>query len=63
MLASENAEYALLCLDDEGWNTVLRTAISEGTYKQSTGVKFIDELEHAFEEGADFNDLITKRFK
>jgi hypothetical protein len=62
-LAPENAEHALICLDDEGWNTVVRTAINEGKYKQSTGVKFFDELEHAFEQGADFNELINQRFK
>lgn len=62
VLAPENIEYALLCLDDEGWNTVVRTAINEGKHKQSTGVAFFDELEDAFEKGADFNDLI-KRFK
>ena len=62
-LAPENAEYALICLDDEGWNTVLRTAITEGTYKQSTGVQIFDDLERAFEQGADFDELISKRFK
>jgi hypothetical protein len=61
-LAPENAEYALTCLDDEGWNSVIRTAIVQGNYKQSTGVKLFDDLESAFEQGADFDELISKRF-
>jgi hypothetical protein len=61
-LAPENAEHALLCLDDERWNTIIRTAMIDGTHKQSTGVAFIDDLERAFEQGADFNDLIKQQF-
>lgn len=61
-LAPENAEYALLCLDNEEWNSILRIAISEGNYKQSTGSAFFDEIEQAFEQGADFNELIRKQF-
>ena len=62
-LAPENSEYALMCLDDEGWNTILRTAMINSTYKHSTGVAFIDDLERAFEQGADFNELIRQQFK
>ncbi len=34
----------------------------DGTHKQSTGVAFIDDLERAFEQGADFSDLIKQQF-
>ena len=61
-LAPENAEYGLLCLDNEQWNSILRIAISEGRHRQSTGNALFDELEQAFEQGADFNELIRKQF-
>lgn len=56
----ENAEYALLCLEEETWNTIVRHAITEGTYTHTTGDALIDSMERAFEEGADFNDLIKQ---
>ena len=61
-LAPENAEYALLCLENDQWNSILRIAISEGKHRQTTGNALFDELEQAFEQGADFNELIRKQF-
>lgn len=61
--AFENVEYALLCLDSENWNKILKQSMIDEQIKLQSNVAFINEIETALRKGESFNDLINKQFK
>jgi len=50
----------LITAPQEVWNNIVTNSMIAGTNKISSGDKFIDSLEEALHEGADFHDLINK---
>lgn len=60
LFSIENVEYALLCLEQESFDEVYRNSIIKTQAPISTGDERLDEIEKAFAEGADLNDLIKQ---
>lgn len=60
LLAPENYQFALLCLDKETWSSFIRQSIVSGNTPLSTGSQLVDSFEKALHDGADFHDLVKK---
>ena len=58
---NENIEFALLTVDDNLWDQILKDALINQQIKLNSEDDFINEMEKALSEGEDFN-AILKRF-
>ena len=54
LYASENVEFALLTLNNESWDNIIKeTLINEQ-------IEFINQMEQALREGEDFNAILNR---
>jgi len=58
---NENIEFALLTLDSDLWDQIVKDALINQEIKLNSDDNFINEMEKALNEGEDFN-AILKRF-
>jgi|TARA_R100000455_G_C6247136_1_gene104613 hypothetical protein len=58
---NENIEFALLTLDSDLWDQIVKDALINQKIKLNSEDNFINEMEKALNEGEDFN-AILKRF-
>mgnify|MGYP003128942229 CR=1 FL=1 len=60
LYARENIEFALLTLNNESWGNIIKETLINEQIELNSNDKFINEMEQALREGADFNDIIER---
>ena len=60
LYAKENIEFALLTLDNESWENIIKETLINEQIELNSNDKFINEMEQALREGADFNGIIER---
>ncbi len=60
LFAKENIEFALLTLDNESWDNIIKETLINEQIELNSNDKFINEMEQALREGADFNAIIER---
>ena len=60
LFSRDNIEFALLTLDNDSWENIIKETLINEQIELNSNNKFINEMEKALREGADFNAIIER---
>ena len=60
LYAKENVEFALLTLDNESWDRIIKETLINEQMELNSNDEFINQMEQALKEGEDFNAILQR---
>ena len=60
LYAKENIEFALLTLDNESWENIIKETLINEQIELNSNDEFINQMEQALREGEDFNAILQR---
>ncbi len=60
LYASENVEFALLTLNNESWDNIIKETLINEQIELNSNDEFINQMEQALREGEDFNAILNR---
>lgn len=60
LYAKENVEFALLTLDNESWDRIIKETLINEQIELNSNDEFINQMEQALREGEDFNAILQR---
>lgn len=60
LYSKENIEFALLTLDDESWDRIIKETLINEQIELNSNDEFINQMEQALKEGEDFNAILQR---